>query len=80
MMTYDELTATAAEEVSRQQRYPHCLRVCMAAGCLSQHHDTIKTALEDAVKEAAHESSGVSRRKLNSAKTASYNSRAHRLL
>ncbi len=55
MMTYDELTATAAEEVSRQQRYPHCLRVCMAAGCLSQHHDTIKTALEDAVKAQGRE-------------------------
>lgn len=51
MMTYDELTDAAAEEMSRQQGYRHCLRVCTAAGCLSQHHDAIKLALEQAIKD-----------------------------
>lgn len=51
MMTYDELTDAAAEEIARQQGYHQCVRVCMAAGCLSQHHDAIKLALEQAVKD-----------------------------
>ncbi len=51
MMTYDELTNAAAEEIAKQQGYRRCVRVCMAAGCLSQHHDAIKLALEQAVKD-----------------------------
>jgi bidirectional [NiFe] hydrogenase diaphorase subunit len=50
MMTYDELAELAAESREKQQQYKYCLRVCMAAGCLSQHSDSIKAALEDEVK------------------------------
>ncbi|WP_349258535.1 NADH-quinone oxidoreductase subunit NuoF [Aggregatilinea sp.] len=49
-MTYDELAELAAESREKQQQYKYCLRVCMAAGCLSQHSDSIKAALEDEVK------------------------------
>ena len=55
MMTYDELAEMAAESREKQQQYRYCLRVCMAAGCLSQHSDSIKAALEDEVKAQGRE-------------------------
>ncbi len=55
MMTYDELAEMAAESLEKQQQYKHCMRVCMAAGCLSQHSDSIKNALEDEVKAQGRE-------------------------
>lgn len=55
MMTYDELAEMAAESREKQLQYKHCVRVCMAAGCLSQHSDSIKTALEDEVKAQGRE-------------------------
>ncbi|MBN1680147.1 MAG: NADH-quinone oxidoreductase subunit NuoF [Anaerolineae bacterium] len=41
---YEELQEQANAEL--QKRHTHCVRVCMAAGCLSHHGDTIKKALE----------------------------------
>lgn len=55
MMTYDELAEMAAESREKQLQYKHCVRVCMAAGCLSQHSDSIRTALEDEVKAQGRE-------------------------
>jgi bidirectional [NiFe] hydrogenase diaphorase subunit len=46
MTQYDELRDTADEEMAKQAERPHCLRVCCAAGCLSQHNDRITQALE----------------------------------
>jgi bidirectional [NiFe] hydrogenase diaphorase subunit len=51
MMTYEELQALAIEERHKQAQYDYCVRVCLAAGCLSLHNDAIKTALEAAVEE-----------------------------
>lgn len=51
MMTYEELQDQAVQTQAKQQAYKYCLRVCMAAGCLSQHNDKIKNALEEAVAE-----------------------------
>ena len=50
MGLYDDLRVAANAQQDRQQQYGYCLRVCMAAGCVSQHSDSIKTALEDELK------------------------------
>jgi bidirectional [NiFe] hydrogenase diaphorase subunit len=50
MPMHDELQEMAAAEREKQAAYKHCIRVCMAAGCLSQHKETIKVALEEAVE------------------------------
>jgi bidirectional [NiFe] hydrogenase diaphorase subunit len=49
MMTYEELHEVATEDQA-QQTHRYCVRVCMAAGCLSQHKDTVKKALDAAVE------------------------------
>lgn len=50
MTLYDELRQTADTGREKEQTYGYCLRVCMAAGCVSQHSDTLKKALESEVK------------------------------
>ena len=44
-MTSEELEKIAAAERRSQQRYPHRLHVCVAAGCLSQSSDQVNEAL-----------------------------------
>jgi bidirectional [NiFe] hydrogenase diaphorase subunit len=44
-MTREELEKIAATERRAQQRYPHRLHVCVAAGCLSQSSDQVNEAL-----------------------------------
>ncbi len=50
MSLYDDLRMAANAQQERQHNYGYCLRVCMAAGCVSQHSDSIKTAFEDELK------------------------------
>lgn len=47
----DELSRIAADELQARQQYRYRVNVCIAAGCLSTHSDTIKDALEEKVKE-----------------------------
>jgi bidirectional [NiFe] hydrogenase diaphorase subunit len=49
-MTPEELDDIARKEREAQERFPHCVNVCVAAGCLSCHSDAVKEAL---TKEAA---------------------------
>ena len=51
MMTYEELQEQANLAEDQQRQYKHCVRVCMAAGCLSQHNDKIKNALEEEIAD-----------------------------
>ncbi len=55
MTMYEELRATADTEHEKEQSYHHCLRVCMAAGCISQRSDKVKDALEEQVKAQGKE-------------------------
>ena len=50
MPMHEELHEIAVAERERQAEVKHCIRVCMAAGCLSQHKDKIKLALEEQVQ------------------------------
>ncbi|NDJ76825.1 MAG: NADH-quinone oxidoreductase subunit L [Chloroflexi bacterium] len=50
-MTYEELQELAASEVEKQEQHDYCVRVCLAAGCLSLYNDEIKNALEIAVED-----------------------------
>jgi len=49
MTMYDDLQEQALAEQA-QRPHKHCVRACMAAGCLSLHSDEIKQALEAEVK------------------------------
>ncbi|MCC6581776.1 MAG: NADH-quinone oxidoreductase subunit NuoF [Phycisphaeraceae bacterium] len=49
-MTPEELKQTAKKEQERSSQYKYRLRVCTAAGCLSQRSDTVKDALAAQVK------------------------------
>ena len=49
-MTIDELHKIAETEREAQKKRPHCVRVCVAAGCLSSGSDRVLDALK---KEAA---------------------------
>lgn len=49
MPMHEALHEQAVAEQKRQAEVKHCIRVCMAAGCLSQHKETIKNALEEQV-------------------------------
>jgi bidirectional [NiFe] hydrogenase diaphorase subunit len=51
MIPQEELAKIATAEKEKQSKFEVQIRVCMAAGCLSQHKDQIKLALEAAVKE-----------------------------
>ncbi|MGB4678164.1 MAG: NADH-quinone oxidoreductase subunit NuoF [Aggregatilineales bacterium] len=55
MITRDGLDQIAAEEQARQAEHKQCIRVCTAAGCLSQHSNQVKEALEAAVAEQGRE-------------------------
>ncbi len=50
MTLYDDLRIVADMEREKERRYGYCLRVCMAAGCVSQHSDTLKKAFDAEVK------------------------------
>ncbi len=50
MPMHEELHEIATAEQERQASVKHCIRVCMAAGCLSQHKDRIKIALQEQVQ------------------------------
>jgi len=49
MTMYEDLQEQALAEQA-QRPHKHCVRACMAAGCLSLHSDEIKQALEAEVK------------------------------
>jgi bidirectional [NiFe] hydrogenase diaphorase subunit len=51
MTVYEELRATADTEHEKALAHQYCVRVCMAAGCISQRNDQIKKALEAQVQE-----------------------------
>ena len=51
-MTIEELEQIASEAREKRQESPRELNVCVAAGCLSLHSDTLKTALEEEVKRS----------------------------
>jgi bidirectional [NiFe] hydrogenase diaphorase subunit len=52
LMTLEELEQIASEARAAKEKFPRELNVCVAAGCLSLHSDTIKTALEKEVQRA----------------------------
>ncbi len=56
MMTFDELAEMAADAQEKERQYQYCVRVCTAAGCISQHSDSIKNALIDEVKAQGRDS------------------------
>ena len=49
-MTPEELQTIAAEERAAQKKLKHCVKVCMAAGCLSSRADQVKDSLTSVVK------------------------------
>ena len=49
-MTPEELSKIVTIEQDTQRQYKHCVRVCVAAGCVSSRSDEVQEALE---KEAA---------------------------
>ena len=53
-MTIEELQEIAEKESETQQQFPKQVKVCVAAGCLSCHSDTLKDALS---QEIAHRGS-----------------------
>ncbi len=50
-MTLEELRELAEREREQQKLFRHHLRVCVAAGCLSQHSDQVKAGLEAELRE-----------------------------
>ena len=48
-MTPDELQEVAEEERARQAHFKHCVKVCVAAGCVSCQSEAVKTALDKEV-------------------------------
>jgi bidirectional [NiFe] hydrogenase diaphorase subunit len=50
-LTPDDLPRVAEAEHTANQAFEHTLRVCVAAGCLSQHSDQVKQGLEQQIKE-----------------------------
>ncbi|GAB4571235.1 MAG: NADH-ubiquinone oxidoreductase-F iron-sulfur binding region domain-containing protein [Anaerolineae bacterium] len=50
MTMHEDLSAIAEATREKQAATRHCIRVCMAAGCLSQHKETLKQALEEQVE------------------------------
>ncbi|MGA7378439.1 MAG: NADH-quinone oxidoreductase subunit L, partial [Candidatus Sulfotelmatobacter sp.] len=51
LMTLDDLEQIATEARAVNEKSPRALNVCVAAGCLSLHSDSIKSALD---KEVQH--------------------------
>ncbi len=56
-MTLEELRELADAERERQKQFRHRIHVCVAAGCLSQRSDQIKTGLEAELHERGIEKS-----------------------
>jgi bidirectional [NiFe] hydrogenase diaphorase subunit len=56
-MTLEELREIAQKEREAQKQFKHCIGICVAAGCLSQHSDQIKTSVEAEVKKRGLENS-----------------------
>jgi bidirectional [NiFe] hydrogenase diaphorase subunit len=52
LVTLEELEQIASEAQAKRQESARELKVCMAAGCLSLHSDTLKTALDEEVKHS----------------------------
>jgi bidirectional [NiFe] hydrogenase diaphorase subunit len=50
-LTPDDLPRVAEAEREADQAYDHTIRVCVAAGCLSQHSDKVQQSLEQEVQE-----------------------------
>ncbi|HYX48940.1 MAG TPA: NAD(P)H-dependent oxidoreductase subunit E, partial [Ktedonobacteraceae bacterium] len=50
-LTPDDLPRIAEAENNAASAYEHTIHVCLAAGCLSQHSDSVKQNLEDEIKE-----------------------------
>src|SRR5438105_3149215 len=50
-LTPDDLPRVAQTETTASQGFEHTIRVCVAAGCLSQHSDQVKKGLEQQIKE-----------------------------
>ncbi|MBZ0299434.1 MAG: NADH-quinone oxidoreductase subunit NuoF [Anaerolineae bacterium] len=49
MSLYNDLRTSAELQREQEDGHRHCLRICRAAGCLSQHNDSITRALQDQV-------------------------------
>jgi bidirectional [NiFe] hydrogenase diaphorase subunit len=54
MSTIEELDLIAQEQQEADEQYSHEIRVCTAAGCLSQKSDELLSALQKAAGEAEH--------------------------
>src|SRR4051794_12790682 len=50
-LTPEDLPKIAEAEQTAAAGFEHTIRVCMAAGCLSQHSDQVKRGLEQQIKE-----------------------------
>ncbi|GHO99953.1 NADH dehydrogenase [Reticulibacter mediterranei] len=50
-LTPDDLPRVAEEENEAARAFEHTIRVCVAAGCLSQHSDQVKQGLEHQIQE-----------------------------
>jgi bidirectional [NiFe] hydrogenase diaphorase subunit len=50
-LTPEDLPKIAEAEQTAAGAFEHTIRVCMAAGCLSQHSDQVKRGLEQQIKE-----------------------------
>lgn len=50
-LTPDDLPRVAESESNAASAFDHTIQVCMAAGCLSQHSDSVKQHLEHAIEE-----------------------------
>src|SRR5574340_359106 len=56
-MTVEELQTIAAAEAEQRRKYPHEVRVCIAAGCLSCGADGVKEALRKEILESGMQNS-----------------------
>ena len=50
-LTPEDLPKIAEEEKAADTEYEHTIRVCVAAGCLSQHSDQVQQRLEEQVQQ-----------------------------
>ncbi|MBX3083271.1 MAG: NAD(P)H-dependent oxidoreductase subunit E [Anaerolineae bacterium] len=50
-MLPEEIEQIAQTEAARQGHYEHCIRVCTASGCLTNHSDRVQAALQTEVEK-----------------------------
>src|SRR6202165_2624005 len=50
-LTPDDLPRVAEDEITEARAFEHTIRVCVAAGCLSQHSDQVKQHLEHQIQD-----------------------------